>query len=815
MLLEKLAMIKNTHFKVVTIIFIIILTLVFLPVNSQNKIFSGIVEDLNTGEKIAGASIIETSSHKNVITNNYGFFSITSSNNFSVYLIYSFGYMPKTVSLLTSMKMPLIIKLTPNNDKSFGVIANGLKNDITKNSILLKLNVKETKTLPSLLGETDILKVAQLMPGITYGNEGISNLVVRGGNSDENTILLDGVPIISSTHLLGFYSIFNSDGIRDFKIYKGSFPASYGGSLSSVTEIFMKDGDVNNYHGFFNLGPLSSKLTLEGPISKGNSSLLISGSKSYLGLTNVIFKNFMENIGANGCNFYDINGKFTIKISNRNRISFSQYISNDNSQINEINNNLQFTSSNNERLARNNYLSALRWSYLLSDNMFLNVIASFSYYRFQNSTVNNYTHYANPITQNNDSVYSKLLYAYKMNSQIYDYRLKTEFSNYIRASNQLNYGVSISRQQLNPTIEYKSRIASDENTLADSSVSNLSYSIIDAFLYAEDIFHLTPKIDITGGVNVSYYNTGSKIYISPNPRFNVLYRPSQSFTFNGSVSQMEQHSHILSFSKLNDKSDFHVSSTDKIEPSKALQADLGSSYTFLNFIIGTGLYYKTIKQLIELKDGASNFDVQTDWQNKVGTGKGTAYGIELFVQKNEGKFTGFISYTLSQSKREFANFNLSKPFSFDYDKTHQLNTNVIYKITNNITVNTLWIFSTGSPYSMNALDKSSIYASIPFSIDYGYTEMNLSNRNNFRFPYYHRLDLGISYVHSLKYAFGTLSFGCYNVYNRKNVNGYTVETIKNANSLRDIPPLYSPKFILLTRQYLSQILPYISYRISF
>ncbi len=787
----------------------IILSTIFLNVNSQNRTFSGFVEDLMTGEKIVGATIIEMNSKKNVVSNNYGFFSVNPNNDYSTYLISRFGYMPKTVVILRSMRMPLIIKLTPNNVESKEIVVTGSESDVTRNQDLFKLNIKESKSLPALLGETDIFKAAQLSPGIIRGNEGSNNLFVRGGNFDENMILLDGVPVISTNHMFGLFSEFNTDATRDFRIYKGSFPASYGGSLSSITEIFMKDGNVNDYHGIVDAA-LSSKFTLEGPITaENNSSFIVSGRRSYTNFTMVPYKNFLQNMDAPGFYFYDLNAKVTYKISDRISVSLSQYIDRDNSQTDNITNNYNLTSSNSEQLTWGNYLTALRCNYAISDNMFVNAIASYNAYRFQDLIGNNNTFKST--IQNKDSITSTQSNTLNTESQIDDYRVTAELTNYINASNQINYGFSISNQLLKPQTESMQYRQSIGEINTNTTLNNISYKIMQSFFYAEEVFHLNTKIDISAGVHFSFYNSTGISYKYPEPRFNLLYRPNEKFTTNFSVSKMVQYSNILSFSGLDNKTDLYVCSTQKVKPSEAWQADAGTNFILGNFITGFDIYYKTMKQLIELKDDASYSDTQTDWQNKIETGNGLSYGMELFIEKRDEKYTGSVSYTLSRSERTFQNLNSGKTFPFNYDRTHQLNANINYQILGCLSANALWVFSTGIPFSPRTTGNPSNLIFDQFLFSNG----SVDNKNSNRLPAYHRLDLGLNYSHNLKYGKGTLRAGCYNVYNRKNIYSYLLEEKFNPIlSFNNSVPIALSN-ITVSKQYFFPILPYVSYQFEF
>jgi outer membrane receptor protein involved in Fe transport len=283
----------------------------------------------------------------------------------------------------------------------------------------------------------------------------------------------------------------------------------------------------------------------------------------------------------------------------------------------------------------------------------------------------------------------------------------------------------------------------------------------------------------------------------------MLFRPNESLTLNGSFSKMEQYSHILSFSKLSNKSDLFVNSTDTIKPSEAWQADVGTNYTYSNFIFGADLYYKTMKQLIDYKESASYSINQSDLQEEIEVGRGASYGLELFIQKNKGKLNGFISYTLSQSERVFPGINSGKSFAFNYDKAHQLNINLNYNITDNLLVTALWVFNSGIPFSMGSvaypsIDNFQLYAGGP-----NYTDVVVFNKNSSRLPAYHRLDLGFSYTHHARFGKGTISAGCYNAYNRKNAYRYIVEERSGLH------------YFVKTEQYLFPILPYVSYKIEF
>jgi hypothetical protein len=784
--------------------FTIILLFSFLNIFSQNIIFTGYVENINTGERLAGASIVEMNSMKNVVSNNYGFFSINPNSDYNVYMISVYGYMSKTVVVLRSMKMPAIIGLTPNDAKK-GIIATGSENEINMNSTINKINLKETKNLPSFLEQTNILNVAQLMPGINSGNDDKCNLYVRGGNFDENMLILDGVPIYAKSHLFGYISDLNSDAIRDFKIYKGSIPSNYGGSLSSATEIFMKDGDINEYHGEFNFNPVNLKYMIEGPILEGKSSFILSGQKSYLNLAMLPFGNFLDSINPNNSKFYNFNAKFTYRISDKNRVSISQYISNDNSQSNNNISNLNYNLSNYTILNSSNYLTVANWNYVISDIMFLNVIASYNSYNYGFSYLNKFEYKS--IFQAIDSINASQTNSFYSKLNTKDYRIKIEITNYFGSHNQLNYGFSLSDKNIVEFNENKN--TSTKSLPNDSIISNNNYSLIDAFVYIEDIFHLTSKIDINAGLHYSMFDAINKLYLTPEPRFSIIFRPNKNLTLNSSISNNVQNEHFIG--NQGNFPELYISSSQNLKPSNVWQTDVGSNYLFENLIFGANCYYKTMKNIIELKDGTLYNNYKTNMQNNINIGQGLAYGFEFYLQKNEGNITGFISYTLSKSTRIFSNVNNGKSFPFDYDKTNQLNTNISYKILSGFYVNALWVFNSGIPYTMNYVGSESSSNSFPST---NYNEF-LYTKNNLRMPYYHRLDISLNYSRDLSFGKGILRVGCYNVYNRKNIYAYKLTETKEPNLLINLPLSLQPAKIAVTKQYLLPILPFISYEIDF
>ncbi|GAA0880863.1 TonB-dependent receptor [Algoriphagus jejuensis] len=735
---------------------------------AQRTTISGTVKDAESGETLIGVNVFDKKSQKGSITNNYGFFSYSSLES-EVDLVFSYvGYEPVNLPLILEKDTLITVELMQSGLMKEVVIEGERGDPIQESTLMGAINVplREIKNIPALMGEVDIFKVIQLLPGVQSGAEGTSGLYVRGGSPDQNLILLDGVPVYNASHLFGFFSIFNDGAISNVEMIKGGFPARYGGRLSSVVDVTMKEGNTKEFKGDGSIGLIASKLTLEGPIVKDKTSFLVSGRRTYLDMVaRPIIRKSSEGREDVGYYFYDVNAKVNHVFNNKNRLYLSYY-GGDDVAYSDYNNTWEGPGGSTESkeeagLGWGNKIAALRWNHVINERLFANFMGTFTKYRFELTTG-----YEDVFTSNQGGTPIEDVYSAEYFSGIRDFALKADFDyipnsdHYIRwggmwIDHRFTPGVFVSQESEKPEVT-EGAIPSDSQELA---------------LYAEDDFSVGGRWKFNAGVHFSGFLAETKSYTSLQPRFSARYLLDASSSLKFSYVQMAQFVHLLTNAGLGLPTDLWVPSTDKIAPQASEQLALGY---FKN--LGYGLefsaeaYYKTMSGVIEYQDGASFLNTTDDWQEKVTSGDGRSYGLELFLQKKTGKTTGWIGYTLSKTERQFDDLNFGEWFPFRYDRRHDISVTAVHQLTDRIDLSGTWVFGTGSyitvplqryQHSFSVIDNTRTY--------YGglYLE-HFESRNNFQMRSYHRMDVGINFNKIKKWGKRTWNVSIYNLYSRQN-----------------------------------------------
>jgi hypothetical protein len=636
--------------------------------------------------------------------------------------------------------------------------------DLSSQISIKSIPLKEVKQLPFLLGEVDLLKAAQLLPGIQSGNEGTSGLIVRGGSNDQNLYLIDGTPVYNITHLLGFVSVINEDAVTSMDVITGGFPARYHGRLSSVVDIKTKEGNLNKYEGGFAIGLVAAKFNVNGPIKKGKGSFFISGRRSYIDwLARPIIKDIADGAIVK-LYFYDLNAKANYTLSKKSRIYFSTYFGKDvyGNQLTE-NSGQNTIEINEDGLNWGNFLSSLRWNYLWNNKLFSNL--SISYTRFK---------YVNEKFYKEEFPGGKQEYTYQFSSGINDLSTRLTFDYYANQHHTLKFGIEYTHHLFKPGITTEFNFE-DETNISERDTSfgfkNINAPEFSAFI--EDLWVLNSDLVIRPGISVTSYLSPGVSFTSFEPRLSVNYNINSKTSIKFGYARMSQFVHLLRFSTLNLPTDLWVPSLKNSPPEISDQFTIGMAFNSKkNIGFSIEAFYKNMDNLIEYSEGASFFAGDNNWENKIETGKGWAYGIELMVKKNYGKLTGWISYTWSKSERQFTNINLGEPFPFRFDRRNDLSIVATYKFNNKIDAGMVWVYGTGHPVTL-ATDK---YASYFLSTTGGlsvpsgrFTSVSyFPNRNNYKMPDYHRLDVNFNFHKEKKYGERIFSTGIYNVYNRQN-----------------------------------------------
>ncbi len=742
---------------------------------------SGYITDAESSEVLIGANIYDTTNGSGTASNEFGFFSLTLPAGETELRFSYTGYAMEMRKINLSQNKNLNIRLKTNLQLEEVIIVgkeqqeSGIK--ATQMSATdVPLNI--LKTTPVLLGEADIMKTIQMLPGVQAGTQGSAGVHVRGGGPDENLILLDGIPLYNVDHLLGFFSVFTPEAVKKVTLFKGSFPARFGGRLSSVIDVRTNDGDMYNYHGTFSIGLLSSKLQLEGPIWKGRTSFNFSARRSYLDLIAMPF--FKEDKGV--LYFYDLNAKINHKFSDKDRLFISLYNGRDKFGTEFHDGSESYKSEDKGHLNWGNTLIAARWNHIFSPKLFSNTTVAFTNYLF-NIKADSYTAYPKEYTEN-------FMHA-RYNSGIKDYSFKVDFEYYPSPKHHVKFGTNYLYHNFKPEVETLKVSDNENGEVSDSTYSNLSNSHIYAneiSVYAEDDFNITSRLSLNAGLHFSLFNVRNTTYTSVQPRLSARYQLSDDIALKASYTKMNQYIHLLSNYNITLPFDLWVPATDRIKPMRSHQYSLGAYYTGLKgWEFSAETYYKDMRNIIEYKDGATFLGTSHNWEEKVEMGHGRSYGIELMAQKTLGNTTGWIAYTLAKSERKFdkKDINMGAWFPYKYDRRHHINVTVNHKLSERIDISASWEFYTGGVFTVSEEKTSIIIPSYEpprgdyINLDYYWrgsdsymgsvrTDDYIKNRNNYRLPSSHCLNLGINFRKKKKHGERIWNFSIYNAYNAMN-----------------------------------------------
>ncbi len=762
--------------------------------------------DASSGEKLIAANIYNGITFEGAITNNFGFYSLTLPKG-EIELIASYiGYENQTQVIDLKEDLTLDLKLDVENFlEEIEIVAEKQRNVAGETTMsTIEVPILQIKKVPALLGEVDVLKALQLLPGVQSGGEGQSGLYVRGGSPDQNLILLDGVPVYNANHLFGFFSVFNADAIKDVKLIKGGFPARYGGRLSSVLEINMKEGNMKEFHGAGSIGLVASKLTLEGPIKTDKTSFLISGRRTYIDqLAKPIIRNAFEAEGGTGDAGYffsDVNAKINHVFSPKDRLYFSVYTGTDKFFVNfdELSNSYRDFSSGS--LGWGNLTSALRWNHLWRPKLFSNVSLTYSRYDIEFGAS---TGSENLSTQLTDEF--RLSYG----SGIRDLAAKIDFDYYPNPNHFIRFGVGATRHSFEPGAFGLFALAENEVEI-DTSIGQQSVYSTEVDAYIEDDVKVTDKLKANIGVHFTLFNVQNVNYFSAQPRLSMRYLLGENQSIKASFATMSQFINLLTTEGIGLPTDIWVPSTAKILPQESWQAALGYAFKLTDDLDMTVEgYYKDMTNLVSFKDGEGFFDDSlTDWGDRVTQGNGYSYGLELFLQKKRGRMTGWIGYTWSKTNRQFDDLNDGEVFPFTFDRRHDVSVVFQYEISKRVNFSGAWVYGTGNAVTLGTSSFRTVFeekfGDVPSEVQ------NFSEKNNFRMSAFHRLDVGFNFVKEKRRNTRTWSIGAYNTYNRRNPFYLFIDTQRTFDNQGN---QVSTK--RLRQQSLFPIIPYFSYSFKF
>ena len=745
-----------------------------MPTFAQKRTISGYVMDAASKETLIGATVFDKNSGKGCATNSYGFYTLTLDQGQVDLQVSYVGYNQRNEAFELKENLTMNFALTTNIELD-EVVVEATRATVSARSpqmSVIELPVQQIKSIPTLFGEADVLKAIQLLPGVQNGSEASAGMYVRGGGPDENLLLLDGVPVYNVNHMMGFFSVFNPDALKNVTLYKGSFPAHFGGRLSSVVDIRMKEGDMQQYHGNVSVGLISSKLNFEGPIVKDKLSFNLSFRRTYSDLLMKpalwIARRYQDDMSKlkAGYYFYDFNGKLNWKISDKDRLYLSFYSGDDAIYFgvkyrDYAYDDVQYTDNMGLNWKWGNKVSALRWNHVMSQQLFMDASVNYTQYRhnlgMEIKEEASYQNYQNV-------VFNGYNMAYK--SGINDLTAKVDFDYTPLPNHEIRFGGSYTYHQFRPEVQSLKINSGDFNV--DTIVGSSNVFAHETALYAEDNMTLGDIFRVNAGVHYSTFTVEGKTYQSVQPRLSTSVMLASNLSLKAGYAYMTQYVHLLSNSSLSLPTDLWVPVTAKIVPMNAHQVSLGAFYELPRlFDISIEGYYKTMNNLLEYKDGASFFGSSDTWENKVCLGKGWAYGIEFLVQRSFGKTTGWIGYTWAHSKRQFdregMEINGGKVFPAKYDRRHDISITVQHKFSERFDLSGTWAFSSGNCGTLG----TQVYEGL--MDEWGYIpSINALERNNFRMGNYHRLDLSVNFHKQKKHGIRTWNISVYNVYNHKN-----------------------------------------------
>ena len=765
---------------------------------TQKASISGYLREKSSGEMLGNVVVAAAPSNTRTLSNSYGFFSITLTKGQPQWVYFRFpGFY--TDSLYWSAKLDTAVNIELDaiqTAESVGTVEiRAKKTTIADRADMSRIDipVQQIKDIPALLGEKDVMKVIQLMPGVQKGGEGQSGIYVRGGGPDQNLIVLDEAIVYNASHLFGFFSLFNGDALRSVELVKGGFPSRYGGRLSSVIDMNMKEGNNKKFAGEVGIGIISSRAVFEGPIVKGKSSFMISGRRTYLdALVQPLI--MATTNGANaGYYFYDMNAKANYILSNRDKLYVSGYFGRDKFYLNDKTNQTQFKTN----FGWGNRTLTTRWNHQFDAKTFANAALIYSHYDLS----------INLLQKENDTSQFELDYS----STINDYGVKYDVDYRPNPKHLIRSGFSVINHQFSPSAIVL-KVGKDFNFNRKIQVINT----YESGVYVEDQWR-EGRWNLYPGLRVSHYVVDQKQVVNPEPRMSVAYNIRKDLALKGSYALMNQYIHLLSSTGIGLPTDLWVPATANVKAMQSQQFAAGVAKDFnKGYSLSVEGYYKTMNNVITYKEGASfllNDDFfnpgvsvnEKAWESQVTSGQGWSYGTEVFLQKQVGKLSGWIGYTLSWTQLQFDQVNQGEKFYAKYDRRHDASVVAIYRLNKLFTASATWVYGTGNAITMpqGYLRGSGHYmGSIPEVWDpasgfFNNEIIDYGKRNSFRMEAYHRLDVGFQFRKEKPRGIKTWELSFYNAYNRFNPFFYygqmndqgTVRTLRKATLFPMIPSL--------------------------
>jgi len=732
--------------------------------NAQDKFtVSGYAKDAKNGEALIGVTVYKKNSQIGTSTNEYGFYSLTLPKGQDT-IVFSFvGYKTVIKPVNLTSNLTVSTEIAEEGKELEEVVISSEREDKNIKSMemsVAKLDIKQIQKMPALLGEVDVIKSIQLLPGVTTVGEGASGFNVRGGNIDQNLVLMDEAPVYNSSHLFGFFSIFNPDAVKDVKLLKGGIPAQYGGRASSVLDIRMKEGNSKKMEVNGGIGTVFTRASIEAPILKDKASFIVAGRRSYI---DALVKPFVKSTNVlkkSDFYFYDLTAKFNWRINDKNTLFASGYTGND------------VFGSTAFKFNWGNTTATVRWNRIFNSKLFMNLTAFYSNYKYE-------------LGFKSEGSSQK----FEWTSNIINYSVKPDFTYYLNSKNTIRFGAQ--------SILFTFKPANAVITSQDGAVSNISldkkYGVENA-IYIDNEQKITNRFTLQYGLRWSFFNyigKGTKYYYrdtipneskpldkeetfangetiqaynTPEPRFALNYTINDKSSVKLGYNRMSQYLHIVSNTAASTPLDIYTPVTNNVKPLISDQVTLGYFRNFKENMFETSaeIYYKDLQNQLDYVDNA-NLLLNEYLEADLVQGKGRAYGLELYVKKAKGKLNGWVSYTLSKTERQVRGISNDEWFLSKYDRTHNVNTVLIYDLSKRWSFSANFVYQTGTPASFPTAKVEVQGYLIPYNTD--------NKRNNYRNTPYHRADIGVTYnfkKNDTRRYKQTLVLSIYNVYNRRN-----------------------------------------------
>lgn len=730
----------------------IFLLMPFVSIAQKNITLSGYVEDKTTGERLVNATLLEVKSGRGTICNSYGFFTLSLTPGEHNLHVSHVGYKGMEICLDLKQDTLIVLSLSPENYLK-EVLVTEKKKEFSSALGRHSLSLEWVKRMPAVLGEADVLKALHLLPGVNPGQEGLAGFSVRGGNPDQTQFLLDGLPVYNVNHAYGYFSAFNGDALQDATLQVGSLPARYGGSLSSVMEVVMREGNRKNYSGQFHLSPVAGSVVVEGPIKKDKASFIISGRRTWLDGLLRLGQWVAGSDFSTGYNFYDLNAKVNWDINTRNRLYISAYNSRD-SRFAEWKEE-HSKHANRFQFYWGNMSVSGRWNHLFNPSFFSNITLYYSQFN-NNQKITIY---------DEEASYRGVS---RTDSRLQDWTLKTDFEYLAGENHHFRFGSVCSIKHFAPEISYVGSMNFNGH-VRDTTAGNV-YSIET---YIEDNWQLGRRWSLNAGIRFTFLAVPRARYYSCEPRLSLSFRAGENTLLKASWARMQQPLHLLVNTSVGMNTDLWVPVTDRIAPATSDLLSVGWFHSFGNlWDFSIEGYYNEMNDVVRYQDGIRFLkDKDNSWQDHVDVGQGRAYGIDFMIKKTAGAFTGWLSYSLSKSERKFSNVNEGNWFPFEYDRRHKLNVATHYRFPlkekdlfrKSFSMN--FTLATGNYISLGKQFYTA--APMPEAGDVEQRREYIEHPNNLRMPAYHHLD--VSYVLDCRKRRGSSwVFSIYNIYARKN-----------------------------------------------